>query len=83
MDFIEGLPVSHKFSVILVIVDRLTKYGCFLPLAHPYMAATAAQTGQHLETSWHASHYILGQRLGFREFLLAGTILSPGHHSGI
>lgn len=36
MDFIDSLPYSQGYSVILVVVDRLTKYAYFLPLSHPY-----------------------------------------------
>jgi len=43
MDFIEGLPKSEGCGVILVIVDRLTKYAHFLLVKHPYTAATIAQ----------------------------------------
>ena len=31
MDFIDQLPRSHQFNAILVVVDRLTKWGVFLP----------------------------------------------------
>jgi hypothetical protein len=39
MDFIEGLPMSHGFTVILVIVDSFTKYSHFFALKHPYSTA--------------------------------------------
>lgn len=43
MDFIEGLPKSIEKDVILVVVDRLTKYAHFLALAHPYSVQQVTQ----------------------------------------
>ena len=43
MDFIKGLPKSEVYSVILVVVDRFTKFVHFLPVKHPYTAITIAQ----------------------------------------
>lgn len=43
MDFVDGLPQSSRFNCLLVIVDKRTKFSYFLPLAHPYMAASVAQ----------------------------------------
>ena len=39
MDSIIGLPKSKGKSVIMVLVDRLTKYAHFCPLSHPYKSS--------------------------------------------
>ena len=43
LDFVKGLPKSAGKVVILVIVDKLTKYAHFVALSHPYSATVVAQ----------------------------------------
>ena len=44
MDFITGVPKFEGTSVIMVVVDRLTKYAHFCALSHPFKASTIATT---------------------------------------
>jgi hypothetical protein len=43
MDFIVGLPKSGNKSIIMVVVDRLSKYAHLCALQHPFTTSTVAQ----------------------------------------
>ena len=42
LDFIEGLPSSQGKTTIFIVVDRLSKYAHFIPIAHPYTVVSIA-----------------------------------------
>ncbi|GAU37387.1 hypothetical protein TSUD_22610 [Trifolium subterraneum] len=43
MDFITGLPLSHGYTTIMVVVDRLTKYAHFIPMKNDYTSKSVAE----------------------------------------
>ncbi|MCH79693.1 Ty3/gypsy retrotransposon protein [Trifolium medium] len=43
MDFITGLPNSSGFTVIMVVIDRLTKYSHFIPQKSDYTSKSVAE----------------------------------------
>ena len=53
MDFITGLPKFEGKSVIMVVVDRLTKYAHFFALSHPFKASMVANT----KNTWYSKYY--------------------------
>jgi hypothetical protein len=59
MDFITGLPKSKGKSVIMVIVDRLTKYAHFCALSHPFKASTVSTAFMETVQKLHGSPKII------------------------
>jgi hypothetical protein len=43
MDFVEGFPKVGGKSVVMTVVDRLSKYAHLFPLGHPYSATSVAK----------------------------------------
>ena len=47
MDFITDLPKSGNKSIIMVVVDRLSKYAHLCTLQHPFTVSTMTQIFMH------------------------------------
>lgn len=77
MDFIEGLPKSQGFTTILVVVDKLSKFGHFIALKHPYTAAVVAQSFMYQVSKLYGMPTkIISDRTRFFEQFLEGTLQS-------
>jgi hypothetical protein len=59
MDFITGLPKFKGKSVIMVVVDRLTKYAHFCSLSHPFKASTIATAFMDIVQKLHGTPKII------------------------
>ena len=59
MDFITNLPKSEGNNVIMVVVDRLTKYAHFYSLSHPFSASIVASTFINTVQNLHGSPKII------------------------
>jgi hypothetical protein len=56
LNFKEALPRVNGKTVILFVVDRFNKYCHFIPLAHPYTAASVAQAlHRHCSPPWYSA----------------------------
>jgi transposase InsO family protein len=53
IDFIIGLAKHNGKYVIMMVVDRLTKYAHFIALAHPYTVLTVAKVFIHNIYQYH------------------------------
>ena len=82
MDFIVGLPKTLKgYTVIWVIVDRLTKSAHFLPGKATYTIDNWAQLylKKNCEVTWSPSIYSVRSGPAFYVGLLAQTPKSVGY----
>ena len=63
MDFITGLPISEGYMNIMVVVDRLTKYGVFVPAPKELPAGHVAKLFmKHVAKYWGLPQSIVCDR---------------------
>jgi hypothetical protein len=82
LDFVEALPRVRGKSVILTVVDRLSKYCHFIPLAHPYSAEFVAQAffAEVVRLQGPTVHG-LRQGPGLHVSILAGAYAANGYQT--
>ena len=59
MYFIIGLPKSEGKSVIMVVVDSITKYAHFCAISHPFKASTVSTTFMETIQNLHGNPNII------------------------
>ena len=59
MDFLIGLPKLEGKNVIMMVVDRITKYAHFCALSHPFGASTITATFMQTIQKLHGNPKII------------------------
>ena len=59
MDFITDLPKSEGEIVIMVVVDKHTKYAHFCALSHPFKVSTVSTTFMETIQNLHGNPKII------------------------
>jgi hypothetical protein len=77
MDFVEGLPRSGRYNIILVVVDKLSRYAHFIGPSHPYTVSTVAAAYMDNVHKLHGMpESIVSDRDHLHESFLAGIGLA-------
>ena len=64
MDFIIGLPKSKGNTLIMVVVDRLTKYAHIFSLSHPFKGNTIVISFMETIQKLHGNPKIIVSEIG-------------------
>jgi hypothetical protein len=85
MDFITCLPKSGNKSIIMVVVDCLSKYAHFCALQHPFTTSTVAQIFMDQVFKLHVMPHSIVYDCGptFTSNFLARTVQDTRHHNCI
>ena len=59
MDFIAIIPKSEGKKVIIVVIDRISKYANFYGLSHPFSTSTIATTFMNIVQKLHGHSKII------------------------
>ena len=63
LNFVKELPKVREKNVIMVVVDRFSKYDHFIPLAHPFTVSTIAAAYMDYVFKLHGNpHTIVSNR---------------------